>query len=125
MPSSLTGGKRRRRSITKKTSKKLSKKTSKKRSVKRGGKRGSVKKIKTGLKRTANPVFTAYGELRKMIAKDLDVKMGKKIFKLLKVYTDMAKQKYPNATSMDIVDHAKKLFRENIKDAKKKYESME
>jgi len=117
MSRSISGGRRKRvsKKSSKKSSKRLSKKSSRK-SSKKGGK-------KTGLKRVASPVFLAYVDLRKFMAKELGVKMGKAIMKLSKIYTDLAKSKDSKLAGIDVPKRAKELFKED-KNAKEKLKSV-
>jgi hypothetical protein len=94
-----TGGKKSSKRASKKSSKRHSKKSSKRHSKKHSKQSGG----------RDNP-FAKRLALVAFIVKDMGIKGGVLSQKLLKIYTDKAKEKNPNLTSDELLIEAKKLY---------------
>ena len=67
----------------------------------------------------ANPAFLAMNELKKFMAKELDIKMGKPIMKVFSAIWSDAKKEYPDTPAVELAKKSKDLFSKNIEKYRK------
>jgi hypothetical protein len=79
-----------------------------------GGKDKDLEAFEQDGGRDANPTFLAMNDLKKMMSKELNVKMGKPIMKVFSAVWGDAKAENPDLKALDLVKKAKELFMKNM-----------